>query len=336
MDELNRVSQPFDSEWIWKGYLARGNITLLTSRWKAGKTTLLAGLLRSLGACGTFLDAECAAAKALVVSEELPAHWTARQRAIPIGPHVKLVSRPFVERPSRDDWMELVVNVGLERQRGGLDVLVVDPLATFLTGRSDSDAATLLDMLNPLRLLAESGVAVMILHHPRKERAEEGSRARGSGALLGYVDIILEIDRPSVLAGDVNRRKLVALSRHQDTPPSLVFEWIPGTADFRVVADLHEARFQENWQMVESILAGRHASATHKELLEDWPADQSRPSARQLYEWLTKAFVAKRIERIGAGTRYQPFRFRLKRVSVEELDFEVPVLDADDIHTRSE
>jgi hypothetical protein len=31
--------------WIWDGFIAPGNLTLLTSQWKAGKTTLLSVLL---------------------------------------------------------------------------------------------------------------------------------------------------------------------------------------------------------------------------------------------------------------------------------------------------
>ena len=31
--------------WLWHGYLAAGQVTLLTSQWKAGKTTLLSVLL---------------------------------------------------------------------------------------------------------------------------------------------------------------------------------------------------------------------------------------------------------------------------------------------------
>ena len=35
--------------WLWHGYLARGAVTLLTSQWKTGKTTLLSVLLNKLG-----------------------------------------------------------------------------------------------------------------------------------------------------------------------------------------------------------------------------------------------------------------------------------------------
>ena len=30
--------------WLWHGYLAAGNVTLLTSQWKSGKTTLMSVL----------------------------------------------------------------------------------------------------------------------------------------------------------------------------------------------------------------------------------------------------------------------------------------------------
>jgi hypothetical protein len=31
-------------KWLWHGYLGPGKVTLLTSQWKSGKATLLAGL----------------------------------------------------------------------------------------------------------------------------------------------------------------------------------------------------------------------------------------------------------------------------------------------------
>ena len=37
-------------DWIWHGYLARGATTLLTSQWKAGKTTLVSVLLKQMAA----------------------------------------------------------------------------------------------------------------------------------------------------------------------------------------------------------------------------------------------------------------------------------------------
>src|SRR3954468_22960618 len=109
MDQLDADPQESAADWVWHGYLARGNITLLTSQWKAGKTTLLAGLLRALTG-GSFLDRACAAGAAVVVAEESPPHWAQRRRAIPIGAHARLVSRPFPTRPTPEQWDELVVH----------------------------------------------------------------------------------------------------------------------------------------------------------------------------------------------------------------------------------
>ena len=94
--------------WLWDGYLAPGNITLLTSQWKTGKTTLLTGLLRGLERGEAFLDRTLVAGKALVVSEESTEHWAERLSRMPIGPHVELLARPFPGRPSFEEWTALI------------------------------------------------------------------------------------------------------------------------------------------------------------------------------------------------------------------------------------
>ena len=144
-------------------------------------------------------------------------------------------------------------------------------------------------MLDPLRRLTANGIAVFLFHHPTKKSAAEGFQARGSGLLLSSVDIALEMNRLSMLTTDVYRRRLQAFSRHASTPTSVVFEWTPGSPDFRVVEDLHSVRFRENWETVANILANRGESLTHKQLLDDWPDDNPPPSSSQLYRWLTRA-----------------------------------------------
>src|SRR5262249_56779081 len=47
LDQLESTATPA-TKWIWRGYLARGSVTLLTSVGKTGQTTLLAALLSRL------------------------------------------------------------------------------------------------------------------------------------------------------------------------------------------------------------------------------------------------------------------------------------------------
>jgi hypothetical protein len=311
MDQLDVAGTNPITDWLWHGYLARGSLTLLTSLWKAGKSTLLTGVLQRLGSGDAFLGHACAPARALVVSEESRDHWAERLRTIPVGPHARLMARPFLARPTPSAWNELVDEALERRAAGELDLFVVDPLASFLPGRSESDPGTLLEMLQPLQRLAATGAAVLLLHHPRRQASDEGSTARGSGALLGYVDIILELHRLSPLESDACRRRLIGLSRNAQTPRRLVYQWDPATGAFTDPGDPSAARFRDNWEQLRAILARRTVAATHHELLQDWPADGAKPSASLLYDWLNRAAEEKLVRREGQGRRNDPYRYRL-------------------------
>ena len=320
MDQLARAKTKPAADWLWHGYLARGSLTLLTSLWKTGKTTLLTGLLQRLGEGEPFLGRACPRAKVLIVSEESADLWAARTETMPIGPHARLLSRPFMTRPTPEAWLALVDHALELRAADELDLFVIDPLATILPGHAESLAGSLLELLHPLQRLAAAGAAVLILHHPRKRRAEEGSAARGSGALLGFVDIILELHHVGRLQSDERRRRLVGLSRHGETPRSLVYQWDPATGAFTTVTDSAEQRYRENWPQVQAILAKRRSAATHHELLDDWPSDRERPPATVLYDWLNRATEEKQVRRQGAGRRTDPYRYRLPNEQDEYLD----------------
>src|SRR5262249_38143994 len=83
--QLSTGSGPAD--WVWRGYLARGSVTLLTSLWKAGKSTLLAHLVKAMGQGDELAGLPVAAGKVLIVSEESAALWASRRDKIDIGDH---------------------------------------------------------------------------------------------------------------------------------------------------------------------------------------------------------------------------------------------------------
>ena len=314
-------------DWLWHGYLARGQITLLTSLWKTGKTTLIAGLLRRLETGGTFLGRPCQAARIVVVSEESSQIWAARQKVMAIGPHVRLLSRPFPGRPTPADWARLAAFAQVRREAGELDLLVVDTLTSFLPGKTDSDPATLLEFLHPLRGLAADGVAVLVMHHPRRQAADEGSAARGSGALLAFVDVILELHRYGRLSSNECRRYLAGFSRHPETPRRLVYQWTPGTPEFEPLDDPLATTYHENWKTVEVILKDRKAAASPRELLADWPADRPTPAVSNLYQWLQRATAEKKLKRSGQGTKADPYRYRLRNENDDFVDSFPPIPD---------
>ncbi len=315
-DALGETVAPETANWLWNGFLNPGDITLLTSQWKTGKTTLLTGLLRNLGAGAPFLGRDTRPARAWVVSEESRSHWSERNRLMPVGPQVHLLARPFRSRPTPQEWDDLIGRA----IDFGLDLFVVDPLASFLPGRCESDAATLLEALQPLHRLTAAGMAVLLLHHPRKAAAEAGSSARGSGALLGFVDISLELKRASKLASDANCRVIQAQSRRAEVPARLAYEWNPTTGEFTVTTDAKRRQFDENWQTVHNILKERTDAISLKEILEYWPDDVEKPSRPTLYAWLALAGESKDVRRQGRGTSNDPWRYRLPNEDDEYRD----------------
>lgn len=294
---------PAPADWLWDGFLARGDVAVLGGGWGAGKTTLLAGLLHALGTGGALLGRGCrGGAAAVVVSREPDAHWHRRQQVIPAGARAGLLARPFLARPTPDGWAALARDMDARRAAGGLDLLAVDDLWAFLPGWEDDPAAPHA-FFAPLRRLADAGAAVLVLAH-RPRRAPD---AAGGAVLPGYVDVVLGLC-PVGRGPAPGRRRLTVRSRRGDA--EVVYEWVPGTAEFRVVPDDPEARFRAHWPALRARLAARPGPATQKELLAAWPP-ADRPDGRVLYDRLRRAAAAGLVGRTGRGTKADPYRFAL-------------------------
>ncbi len=309
MDALDLIPNPPGYEarsgWLWDGLLRRGEITLLTSFWKTGKSTLVAGLARALADGSVFLGRAVCKGTVSILSEEGPGQWRERVAQQPIGGHATLAYRRSVGRPSEDEWIGMIEAI----LACGPDLVVVDTLAAFLPGHGESDAQSMLHHLEPLRRFCGIGAAVLLLHHPRKRRAETGQAARGSGALTGFVETILELH----LCGSLHpaRRVIRAQSRRIETPDSLAYEWDRATGEFTAVDE--EAPGAEHWGIVERILAAEPDPLTAKQIGEHWPEAANPPGRSSLYNWLDDAIRHRLVERDGRGTRLYPYRYRLTR-----------------------
>ena len=80
VDLLTAHERQATVSWLWEGMLAAGNVTLLTSVWKAGKSSLLALLLAGRREGGVLLGRMIEAGASTVVSEEPAELWRRRAR----------------------------------------------------------------------------------------------------------------------------------------------------------------------------------------------------------------------------------------------------------------
>jgi hypothetical protein len=166
-------------KWLCHGYLGPGKVTLLTSQWKAGKTTLLSLLLARLHQGGQLAGLSVAPARAFVISEESEADWRPRFAHLGIRDNVDLLCRPFTARPSMDEWLALIDTALAMHHRQGSDLVVIDSLGYFLPAHSENSASALLECLTPLHRLSTAGMSMCLPHHPARAKR---SRARPPAA----------------------------------------------------------------------------------------------------------------------------------------------------------
>jgi len=305
---LSATSAPIN--WLWHGYLAPGSVTVLTSQWKSGKTSLLAALVSRMAKGGTLAGLDVRRGRAVVISEESHLHWYQRSRILPFEDNVALLCRPFTGKPTLAEWSSLVDKLVKVHRDQPLDQLAIDPLANFLPGHNENLAAGLVETLMTLQPLTSLGISVLILHHPRKGETRAGQAARGSGALGAYADILLEMRwfaRPT----DPDRRRVIeAFSRYDATPKRLVIERTADGTDYISLGDLAEHDADSGRRIIEEILTAADAPLTRKEILRHWPHDIKKPDDTTLWRWLEKLVAEAQIVQSQSGRKNDPFRYQ--------------------------
>jgi hypothetical protein len=305
--DYNAVVSP--TRWLWHGLLAPGKLTLLTSLWKSGKSTLLAHLLARRRRGGEFLGLPVTPGGTVILSEEPADLWPERCRLHGLGNEIGVLTRPFAGLPTFAQLDAINAEIiGMKEQRG-VDLVVVDSLAYFSPARNENNAGLMIGALAPFVTLADAGLAVWLLHHPSKGEPPLGQAARGSGALLASVDIFLEMRHPG---GNpfTRRRKISAWSRYTETPRQMLIELSPDGRRYDRLPDTSDD-FAANWDTVAEVLTVATMALTRVQIREAWPAGMTRPHAATLWHWLDRAVELGLAERSGTGAKGNPFRYTL-------------------------
>jgi hypothetical protein len=181
---------------------------------------------------------------------------------------------------------------------------VVDTWNQFsgLQGDEENEAGAVLQALAPLRAATTRGLAILIIAHERKSGGAHGDAVRGSGALVGAVDIAASLSRRPRLGDNV--RSIETVSRFVGTPSELLVE-LNGDA-YRVLGESAAARAQLEGEQVVAALA-RLGEADVQTLAVEVgiPTSTLRHRLRALDD----------VESLGPGKRGSPERFRLREAA---------------------
>lgn len=225
IDQLKSLKAK-EVDWIWEGYLAKGYITLLSGWPKAGKTTLLFQLIKAILGKQAFLELKTKLdGKILIITEENSQFYKIRVEEAGLSGNDVLILPGFeVDCYTKEKVLE---QIGLAINKEGASLIILDTLGEFWGVMEENSAPVVQEALKRFRTIAQlDNVALLLIHHLRKADGDYGTAHRGSGALLGAVDIGLELKYTKDNVR--NRRTITSKSRFHQTPEELMIVWDGG------------------------------------------------------------------------------------------------------------
>ena len=216
--------EPEPVEWLWKRWLPKGKLVLLSGLGEVGKSTLCALVASTLSTGGAWPDGTPAPkAKTLFLLAEDDLADTLRPRLDRQSADVTMIDHlDVVKEPSKDGKRAAMFNLAkhlplLERAiaHGGYELIVIDPLTAFLQGVKVNDEIAVRDALMPLVEMAQrTGVTIIGLMHLGKPSAAQrtilqmflGASAFGNIARIAWA-MIMDPDDPD------ERRRILQVTK---------------------------------------------------------------------------------------------------------------------------
>ena len=216
---------------------------------------------------------------------------------------------PFMSRPGQQKYEKFVRKLEAHTKREGYGLVILDTLINVSPCDNENDAAKMHSALMPLRQITEAGAALILVHHNRKGDGTEGQASRGSGALPGFVDIIVEFRRHEPENHDDTRRTLTTLSRFEETPKEVVLEL--RDEGYVVVGSKADAKQKDRFEIIEDILREAEGSLTRDAIHVAW-TDRAvvRSGKRTLDKDLKSGYETGMWERSGEGVKGNPFTYK--------------------------
>lgn len=293
--------------WLWKGYLAPAEVTLFSALWKAGKTTLLAHLLRALESDGQFLGMDVRPSRVLYITEEAEARWAERRDRLGLKDHLEFLIRPFQGKPSKIQWEDFLGYSKTLIDSRGYGLIVMDTIVNLWPVKDENDASSVQSSLMPLHSVIGQS-ALLLVHHTRKSDGFDATASRGSGALTSFVDTILEFRRMTPGDRHCKKRVLAGYGRHDETIPEVVIELTDN--GYTVCGDREAVASSELTQVIATILPAGSTGLTAEQILEQWPGD-TKPNLNRFYAALKAGAAAGTWHCSGEGKRGSPRQYRL-------------------------
>lgn len=273
-------------DWLWEGYIAKGELTLCSALPKVGKSTLIAHLLKSFQTEQPLAGQLVIKSRVLVISEESKSIWARKREDMELEGDVWVIPQPFKEKPSYELWKKLVQDSARFCKDNSIDLVVIDTITSFWHVRDEGNAPEVQAALLPLINFTDTGAAVLIIHHHRKSGGDEGVASRGSTAFGSAVSIILEISRKEKENPNNSQRVLKTFSRFEESPSEIVIELVGDK--YKTLGTPSQVSRQARLDRLLTILPEVPKGMTSKDLLDNWDIEElgKKPSKSSVIRYL--------------------------------------------------
>jgi KaiC/GvpD/RAD55 family RecA-like ATPase len=207
LDFMTLVSTPAPPiSWVIDGVAARGHLAALVGREKTGKSLLALTLAAQVAKGGGDVGGVgCLGGRVVLLDAENGLNELHR-RVRRTGMTVAQVGRfePVLTRGFDLLREEHHVQLGELLERTTPDLLVIDSFRTMWSG-DEVDAGQVAEALDPLRrMLQDTGIAGLLLHHGRKAAGQGADAYRGGTGIGASVEHIVVLER---VANDTERAR---------------------------------------------------------------------------------------------------------------------------------
>jgi hypothetical protein len=258
-----------EHRWRWENCIEQESITLLSAYWKAGKTTLIKHLLAKMAGGGELCGLGVERGSILYVTEEREFRWAERRREMRLdGSHVRFLINPFLQKPQFSDWLRFINYLKQLQQANPADLIVLDTLTNLWPVVHENDASEVQAALMPLRQLI-GPASILAAGHLRKSDGLEGTGTRGSGALLAFVNCIIEMRRYDEKS-DTDRRRVLKWYAHWEGLPERVIELSPDGLSYTVAGERQDVARRDLRDGIYKVLPFAAPGLQAKEVHDAW------------------------------------------------------------------
>lgn len=302
IDEIGEAVEP---EWIWRPFIAYEYITLFTGVWKGGKTTLLTSLLRDVYLGTGLVDNAKLPDKTLIITEENLSAWARRREDMRLDSRIGFFQKESLSKASRSEWAEMIDWITGVVKSDGYRFVVVDTLPSAWFVENENDASEVQGALMPLRGITKAGAGVLLVHHPTKGSQSFDISVRGSGALPGFVDVIMQMQNFTEEDPLDPRRILYAKGRLADTEDGVVVRYDAAVGYVYEAGAPRDLRREDDAKRVLASVRELGTEATQKAL-----TDTLDMGAKRIRSALGHLIQTRRLAANGSGRRGDPLIYR--------------------------